>query len=101
MRGLMQFLTVSRRRTERFAEVEFAARVEEERAQARALYAEGFIRQIWQRGDVPGACIVVEADSEAHARERLNTLPLYQAGMIEFSLIPLNPYTGFCPARRP
>ena len=32
-------------------------------------------------------------------RERLNTLPLYQAGMIEFSIIPLNPYAGFSPAR--
>ena len=95
----MQFLTISRRRTESFAEADFAARAEEERAQARALYAEGFIRQIWQRGDVAGACIVVEAKAEAHVRERLNTLPLYQAGMIEFSIIPLNPYAGFCPAR--
>jgi muconolactone delta-isomerase len=99
MKGPMQFLTMSRRRTESFAEADFAARVEEERAQARALYAEGFIRQIWQRGDVPGACIVVEASSEAHVRERLNTLPLYRDGMIEFSIIPLNPYGGFCPAR--
>ena len=95
----MQFLTVSRRLTESFAEADFAARAEEERAQARALYAERFIRQIWQRGDVAGACILVEANSEAHVRERLNTLPLYQAGMIEFSIIPLNPYAGFCPAR--
>jgi muconolactone delta-isomerase len=95
----MQFLTVSRRRTERFADADFAARAEEERAQARALYAEGFIRQIWQRGDVAGACILVEADSEADVRERLNTLPLYQAGMIEFSVIPLRPYAGFCPPR--
>jgi muconolactone delta-isomerase len=91
----MQFLTVSRRRTERFADTDFAALAEEEKAQARALYAEGFIRQIWQRGDVAGACIVVEADSEAYVRERLNTLPLYQAGMIEFSIIPLKPYAGF------
>ena len=95
----MQFLTVSRRRTERFADADFAAHAEAERAQARALYAEGFIRQIWQRGDIPGACILVEADSEAHVRERLNTLPLYEAGMIEFSIIPLKPYAGFSPPR--
>ena len=95
----MQFLTVSRRRTEHFAEADFAARAEDERAQVRALYAEGFIRQIWQRGDIAGACIVVEASSEAEVRERLDTLPLYRAGMIEFSIIPLNPYAGFSPAR--
>jgi muconolactone delta-isomerase len=95
----VQFLTVSRRRTDRFADADFAAHAEAERAQARALYAEGFIWQLGQRGGVAGACILVEADSEAHVRERLNTLPLYQAGMIEFSVIPLKPYAGFCPPR--
>ena len=94
-----QFLIVSRRWTERFAEADFAARAEAERAQARALYAEGFIRQIWQRGDIPGACILVEAESEEHVRERLNTLPLYEAGMIEFTVIALKPYAGFGPPR--
>jgi muconolactone delta-isomerase len=93
----MQFLIVSRRRTESFTDAEFAAHLEDEFEQARVLYADGFIRQIWRRGDRPGACILLEADSEENARERLNTLPLYRAGMIEFSLIPLNPYAGFGP----
>jgi muconolactone delta-isomerase len=93
----MQFLTVSRRRSEQFSDAEFAARIEQEVAQARVLYAEGFFRQLWHRGDVAGACLLIEADSEEHVRERLNTLPLFKAGMLEFSIIPLRPYRGFCP----
>ena len=93
----MQFLIVSRRRLESFSEAEFTARIEQEFEQARTLYTDGFIRHIWRRGDLAGACILVEADSEDQARERINTLPLYQAGMIEFLLIPLKPYAGFGP----
>jgi muconolactone delta-isomerase len=91
----MQFLAISRRRTERFSDAEFAARRDEEVAQARVLYGAGFLRHIWTRGDIPGACLLVEADSEEQVREQLNTLPLYRAGMIEFSLVPLKPYVGF------
>ena len=93
----MQFLTLSRRRSESFPDAAFAARVDAEVEQARRLYADGFIRQIWHRTDVAGACILVEAASEAEVRERLNTLPLFAAGMLEFSVIPLKPYGGFCP----
>jgi muconolactone delta-isomerase len=94
----MQFLILSRRRTERFTDDQFAALLEQEVAQARVLYAEGFFRQLWHRGDVPGGCLLVEADSKERVRERLNTLPLYRADMIEFSIVPLRPYAGFCPA---
>jgi len=92
----MQFLTLSRRRTESFTDADFAARVVAEVEQARVLYAEGFIRQIWHRADIPGACLLVEADSEQHVRERLDTLPLVDAGMLEVLIIPLKPYVGFC-----
>jgi hypothetical protein len=54
----MQFLSISRRRTEGFTDADFAARGEEEVERARTLYAEGVIRQIWHRGDIGGACIV-------------------------------------------
>lgn len=93
----MQFISISRRRTESFADSEFTARAEAEMQQARKLYSEGFIRQIWGRADVPGACIVWEAANEEEAREKINSLPLYHAGMIEFSLMPLKPYPGFSP----
>jgi muconolactone delta-isomerase len=93
----MQFLTLSRRRTDRFSDADFSARREEEIAQARVLYALGFIRHIWQRGDLAGVCLLVEADSEAEVREQLGTLPLARAGMIEITIVPLKPYAGFCP----
>lgn len=93
----MQYLAITRRCAESFSEAEFAARRAEETAQARALYAEGFIRQIWHRGDIGGACMVIEADSEDAVRQKLNTLPFAQAGMIEISVIPLKPYGGFGP----
>ena len=95
----MQFLTISRRRTERFAEADFAALRESEAEQARALYSQGFIRQIWHRADIGGACIVVEADSEQEVRDRLHTLPLVKRDMLEVTIIPLKPYAGFGPAR--
>jgi muconolactone delta-isomerase len=94
----MQFLTLSRRRTEQFGDAEFTARVAAEVAQARVLYADGFFRQIWHRRDVAGACILVEAASEDEVRQKLQTLPLVAAGMLEITVIPLKPYGGFCPS---
>ena len=64
----------------------------------RGLYAEGSIRQIWLRGDVAGACAIVEASSEAEAANRINVLPLVRAGVLRPPLIvPLKPYAGFAP----
>ena len=94
----MQFLTLSRRRTDVFSEAEFAPFVEAEFERVRSLYAEGIIRQIWQRGDVPGACILFEAASEDEVRAAIASLPLMQAGMLELLwVIPLKPYRGFGP----
>ena len=93
----MQFLILTRRLSERFPESEFATRLDAEVAQAKVLYAEGFFRQLWHRRDIAGACILVESDSEEHVRERLDTLPLFRAGMLDVSIIPLKPYAGFCP----
>ena len=91
----MQFLSLSTRRTDRFSEAEFAELVDAEASRARELYAAGFIRQIWHRADVPGACMVLEADSLDEARAHLYTLPLIRAGMLDVSIVPLAPYAGF------
>ena len=93
----MQFLALTRRRTESFSETEFTSRVPAEVARARALYAEGFVRQVWHRADIAGACLLLEADSEARVREKLGTLPFAEAGMLEITIVPLKPYAGFCP----
>jgi muconolactone delta-isomerase len=97
----VQFLSLSARRTDRFSERQFAELVDAEASRARELYAAGFIRQIWHRGDVPGACMVLEADSLEEARARLSTLPLIRAGMLDVSIVPLEPYAGFIAGPRP
>jgi hypothetical protein len=93
----MQFLALTRRRTDSFPEAEFTSRVPAEVGRARTLYAEGFIRQVWHRTDLPGACLLIEAESEAGVREKLDTLPFAEAGMLDITIVPLKPYAGFCP----
>jgi muconolactone delta-isomerase len=94
----MQFMILLRRRTEAFSEADYAPHLEEEAEQARALYAQGAIRQIWGRADEPGACMLAEANTEDEARTALETLPLLAAEMLEVTaVVPLVPYRGFCP----
>jgi muconolactone delta-isomerase len=93
----MQFLTVSRRRTEQFPPEAFTLELAVHEGQrVKALYASGLIRLIWRRGDIPGAAIVWEAASEAEVRAAIATLPIFQAGMLEILLVaPLEPYPSF------
>jgi muconolactone delta-isomerase len=96
----MQFAVLTRRKTEQFSDAQFAPFLEPEAAHARELYAEGLIRQIWMRGDVPGAFMLVEATDELDVRNNLSTLPLFQAGMLEIvAVVSLKPYRGFCPKK--
>ncbi len=93
----MQFLALLRRRTEAFSDADFAPLMDAEAEEARRLYGDGIVRNIWGRGDFPGAVIQLEADSEEAARTALRRLPLYRAEMLELTLIPLAPYRGFLP----
>jgi muconolactone delta-isomerase len=93
----MQFISLSRRRTTEFPPEAFTPDlVAREGQRVRQLYATGILRQIWKRGDTPGAVILWEANSEADVLAALASLPIYQAGMLEIqSLVPLEPYPGF------
>lgn len=94
----MQYIAITRRRTEKFSDEEFAKLIPAEWEHARKSYADGKLRQIWTRGDVKGAVLMLEAGSEAEARGVVEHLPLYQAGMLELvMLVPVNPYAGFGP----
>jgi muconolactone delta-isomerase len=94
----MQFLAISRMRTDLFSDADFAPLLEEEARRVRTLYTEGAVRQIWHRGDERGACSLLEADCAGAAREIIGSLPLVKAGMLELvNLIPLLPYRGFGP----
>lgn len=64
----------------------------------RGLYADGLIRQIWLRGDVAGACAIVEGSSDVEVSRRVNALPLVHAGILQPPMIvALKPYAGFGP----
>jgi muconolactone delta-isomerase len=96
----MQFLSISRRRTEAFGPEAFTPELAAHEGQrVKELYASGLLRQIWKRGDIPGAAILWEAGSEADVRAAIGSLPIFQAGMLEIlAVVPLEPYPGFGPA---
>jgi len=93
----MQFLSISRRRTDAFPPEAFTPELlSGEALRCKELYAAGILRQIWKRGDTPGAAILWEAASEAEVRDAVESLPLKRAGMLEVTIfLPLEPYAGF------
>jgi muconolactone delta-isomerase len=93
----MQFLSISRRRTDQFPPEAFTAElIAGEGQRVKALYASGILRQVWKRADTPGAAILWEAPGEAEVRAAIATLPIFAAGMLEIqALVPLEPYAGF------
>lgn len=95
----MQFLSISRRLVDKFPAEAFTPELmARETARVRELYAAGTLRLIWKRGDIPGASILWEAASKADVEAAINSLPIFQAGLLEIvALIPLEPYPGFGP----
>lgn len=96
---MAQFIALLRRNYDEFPEPQFTpALMEAEAEQARRLYTEGITRQIWSRGDHPGAVLLLEAASADEALAALETLPLKANGMLTLdALVPANPYRGFTP----
>ncbi|UPK76775.1 hypothetical protein MU582_09090 [Nocardioidaceae bacterium SCSIO 66511] len=88
-------MVTSRRRTETYADSDFDAVIPAETARVRELYADGVVRQIWLRDDVPGACFIVEADALSDARKIVDGLPMAASGLSEFTVTGLRPYGGF------
>lgn len=74
---------------------EFRPLLEAEARQVWGLYRQGVIRELYFRPDEHAAVLVLECAGVAAAREALAALPLVQAGLIAFDVIPLAPYTGF------
>ena len=59
------------------------------------LYQAGIIRETYFRADVTEAVLILECADVNEADAALSTLPLVEAGLITFDLIPLRPYDGF------
>ena len=90
-------MSISRRRTDAFPPEAFTPELgARESKRVKALYAAGILRQVWKRADIPGAAILWEAASEAEVRAAIESLPIFEAGMLELvALVPLEPYPGF------
>ena len=96
---MAQFIACVRRNYGDFPESEFTPELlEAEAERARTLYRDGVFRQMWSRGDSPGAVILMESGSLDEARAVLETLPLQQRGMLLIdAVIPVMAYRGFGP----
>ena len=66
-----------------------------EAAKAWELQQSGILRELYFRADKHEAVLVLESKSTEDARSHLASLPLMQAGLIDFEIIPLVPYPGF------
>lgn len=59
------------------------------------LYQSGMIRELYFRADRSEAVLILECADTNEAQHLLEALPLVQAGLIRFEVIPLIPYPGF------
>jgi muconolactone delta-isomerase len=73
----------------------FQPLLKDEAYRAWELQQSGVLREIHFRADQHTAVLVLECADIEEARHLLATLPLVQAGLITFDLIPLIPYDGF------
>lgn len=93
----MQFLVLSQRRLDDFTPEQFDAVIPAETDVVRNLYADGILRSIWLRDDLPGAAFILESADLAEARSTVAALPMAAGGLSTFTVIPLQPYRGFGP----
>lgn len=66
-----------------------------EAARAWELHQAGVIRELYFRQDARSAVLILECPGVEEAHDALKSLPLVDAGLISFDLIPLVPYPGF------
>ena len=59
------------------------------------LQQSGALREIYFNADQHTAVLVLECSDREAARQLVERLPLVQAGLITFDLIPLVPYDGY------
>ena len=74
---------------------QFTPHLKDEAARVWEMYQSGIIRELYFRQDRSEAVLILECVSEHEAQQALDSLPLVQAGLIRFEVIPLIPYPGF------
>ena len=59
------------------------------------LYQRGVLRELYFRPDTHEAVLLLECGDTQEALSVLSSLPLVAHHLIDFTIIPLTPYTGF------
>lgn len=77
----MQFFVLARRRTESFAEAQFAELLDAEAARVRELYGDGVIRSAYSRADVPGGRCANFTDHNTSSPEPATSVANPSAGI--------------------
>jgi hypothetical protein len=90
----MQVLALSRRLAAATPQA-MAAHAEGEALAAHRLIAAGVLRSAHLCPERPGAALVLECASLDEARAHLATLPMVQAGLIDFDVSRMLPYTSY------
>lgn len=90
----MKFLALERE-TPGVTAGQFQPHLKAEAARAWELYQAGTIRELYFNPEEHTAVLMLECPDAQAAQEALASLPLVQAGLIRFDLIPLAPYSGF------
>jgi muconolactone delta-isomerase len=72
-----------------------AALLAEEAAHVYRLHQAGTIRELYFRADEASAVLALECTDVPEAERVLASLPLVEAGLIQFEVIPLRAYPGF------
>ncbi len=74
---------------------QFSQHLKTEAMRVWSLYQSGVIRELYFRQDRSEAVLILECANAGEAQQLLNSLPLVQAGLISFDIVPLIPYTAF------
>src|SRR5512145_721366 len=74
---------------------QFQCHANEEARRVWDLQQAGIIREVYFRADKNEAVLVLECASVIEASEIIETLPLVQAKLITFEIIPMKAYPGF------
>lgn len=74
---------------------QFTSHLRAEAARLWELYKSGQVRETYFRQNRSEAVLILECENAEGARQILEGLPLVQAGLIRFEIIPLVPYPGF------
>lgn len=64
----------------------------DEAGRAWELYNQGVIREMYFKTEHGGAVLMMECADKDEARRMLDTLPLVQAKLVDFDIIPLGPF---------